>query len=97
MKSLRFIVGLITVVVLLQGCDTNSRDATEQLVSLVQAGDFNPTPVFMEVRGIFYTDKWFKVALYFGYGDNGNHEACIEEATRLNAKEGAGKYRCVLE
>ncbi len=86
---------LLTTLILLSSCKSN--ESTEELVSFVENTDFgSPVPIFMEHRGDFFTDRWYKVTLYFGYGDNGNWETCIEDAKRLNLQFKNNTYRCVL-
>lgn len=80
--------------VLLSGCKSN--DSTEQLVSFVKNNNFGgPAPIFMERRGDFYTNRWYKVTIYFGYGDNGNWDTCTEDAERLNLKIKNNAFRCI--
>jgi hypothetical protein len=81
--------------ILLSACDSDLQE--NQLVSFVENNNFdNPQFVFLEKRGSFITDKWYKVTLYFGYADNWNWDSCIDEANRLNSMDIKDAYRCVL-
>lgn len=73
-----------------------SVESDEKLIKFVESAQFD-TPVFyMERRGDFYTDKWHKTVLYFGYGGDWNFRACEEDAARLNKDiRGPEKFRCV--
>ncbi len=78
----------------ISGC--SKPDANEKLLRFVEETEFSVPIVLMEMRGDFFASQWFEVALYFGYGADGNFEACRSEADRLNRESKEKKYRCRL-
>lgn len=94
MKNL-FSFGLcMCIMSAISGCSKS--DPNEKLLRLVKDTEFSVPIVLMEMRGNFYTSQWFEVTLYFGYGADGNFEACRSEADRLNRDNNEIKYRCRL-
>lgn len=85
----------LIILTLTNGCQ--SKDSANELVEFVQNNSFGgPVPIFMERRGDFFSDRWYKVTLYFGYGDNWNWVTCTEDAERLNLEGKKDSFRCVL-
>ncbi len=79
---------------MLGGCTPDHSEKEKKLVSLVKDLKFEVPPVMLEIRGEHLTENWYKVALYFGYGGDGNWKNCQEEADRLNKIERSKRYRC---
>jgi uncharacterized lipoprotein NlpE involved in copper resistance len=82
---------IITSFLYLHGCD--NRHETDKLVDLVVKNYKGPEVSVLEwysTRG----EEWDPLVIYFGYALNGNYEACMEEANRLNEKAGSARYRC---
>ena len=73
-----------------------SAESDQKLAKFVKNTEFSVPVFYLERSGDFHTDRWYKVVLYFGYGDDWNLRACEEDALRLN-KETPGfiKFRCV--
>lgn len=78
------------------GCKPNPQKNVEKLISFAASNDLGVEAVFMEMRGTFFTDRWYKVTLYFGYGDNENWNTCVKDANLLNIQDRPNAYRCVL-
>lgn len=83
---------LATFLFFLSGC--TEQDPEEKLKKFVKDTEFSVPVVLLEMRGGFYTNSWFGVVLYYGYGNNGNYEVCIKEAEIKNKEEGGTNYRC---
>ncbi|QVL45172.1 MAG: hypothetical protein KFB94_07860 [Methylophilaceae bacterium] len=85
---------LLSILIFLTACK-GERDKDE-LISFVQDNKFKGSPiVFMERYGE-YLDEWWKVTIYFGYGDNYNWETCLMDAERFNLEVKKDSFRCVL-
>ena len=85
---------LLSLALLIGGCDSRSVD--EKLLEHVGGMDFKVDVVVLEMRGSYFVTDWYPVVLYFGYGGDGNMSGCLDEANRLNKKEGADKFRCAV-
>ena len=94
MKNLYSFGLCIWIMSAISGCSESNPN--EKLLKLVKETEFSVPIVLMEMQGNFYTSQWFEVALYFGYGADGNFEACRSEADRLNHDNKEKKYRCRL-
>jgi hypothetical protein len=89
----------LSTLILISGCKSkeSTEESTEHLVTFLQKHNFGGLPlILMERRGDYFKDRWYKVTLYFGYGDNGNWDTCSEDAARLNMQIKRDSFRCVL-
>lgn len=87
-------ITLFSILILLSACKIE-RD-TDEIISFVEENKFKGPPiVFMERNGE-YSGKWWKVTMYFGYGDNYNWETCLTDAERFNLEVKKDSFRCVL-
>lgn len=80
----------------LTACSPGPAENTEKLASFVESRDFGAPVVFMEMRGSFFIENWYKVTLYFGYSYDENWTTCMEDAERWSNQPGAGSFRCVV-
>jgi len=85
---------LLSLALLLGGCD--SRGVDEKLLAHIGEMDFKVDVVVLEMRGSYFVSEWYPVVLYFGYGGDGNMSGCLDDASRLNKKEGIDKFRCAV-
>ncbi len=90
------VVSLSLMASMAVGCKPSPQKNVEKLISFAENNDFGVEAVFMEMRGSFFIDRWYKVTLYFGYGDNENWNTCIQDSNRLNIHDKPNVYRCVL-
>ena len=80
-------------VLIITACSSESEG---ELVKFVKNTEFTVPVFYLERSGDFHTDRWYKVVLYFGYGDDWNLRACEEDALRFNKETPSPiKFRCV--
>ena len=84
----------LSVAILIGGCD--SRGVDDKLLAHVGEMDFKVDVVVLEMRGEVLVNEWYPMVLYWGYADDGNMSGCLDEASRLNKKEGIDRFRCAV-